>query len=99
MKTVCLMAINYAHPNVVEIVDNFKEEVVKYLGTKLVPTNTQEANANMLLVVGTLPEEDKEKLSSLTDSDVIQGLCFFEVDKAAEEDMTEWLTAKYVPNK
>lgn len=81
MKTVCLMAINYAHPNVVEIVDNFKE------------------NANMLLIASALPKEDKEKLSSLTDGDVIQGLCFIEADKAAEEDMTEWLTAKYVPNK
>lgn len=100
MKTVCLMVINYAHPNVVEVVDDFKKKVVEYLGTKLVPTNAQESNSNGLVITSALSKEDKEEVSSLIpDDDVIQGLCFIEINGEIEGTDSDCITVKYVPTR
>lgn len=100
MNTICLMVINYADPNIVEIVDDFRKKVIEYLGTKLVPTDAQNLSSNGLLVKSVLSKEDKEEISSLIpDDDVIHGLCFIEIDKEAAENGTDWITVKPVLNR
>lgn len=100
MKTVCLMVVDYADPDVVEVVDNFKKKVVEYLGTKLVPTDAQDSNSNELVITSALSKEDKEKISSLIpDDEVIHGLCFVEIDKEVAENAQDWITVKLVLNR
>lgn len=100
MNTICLMVIDYADPDIVEIVDDFRKKVIEYLGTKLVPTDAQNLSSNGLLVTSVLSKEDKEKISSLIpDDDVIHGLCFIETGKETAENGTGWITAKLVPTR
>lgn len=97
MKTICLMVINYADPNIVEIVDDFRKKVIEYLGTRLVPTDAQNLSSNGLLVTSALSKEDKEKISSfIPDDEVIHGLCFVEIDKEVAENAQDWITVKPV---